>query len=290
MCSLVEKKIQARRNPGSALARSLSTPHAPSQYPSASANTNSTTRRSHEKPSSELISTATKPRYAGPRPMMITLPSSPSPQHSPELAHRRDSSLGSASPTANPLRLKSPQTAVSPLEEPVARTPVLDQAPESDPESDPDEQSLTSELSEMFNDPDFQRRVEERGQKRVIQHELTTREENGDELNEEEKALLSELRRAQEIETAATAAWRGVAPPEKLEIETTHWERYKERLRATEEQPLERDYNGGQDYEGGEDGVDPLTDEGSGSESGRRPRHGAFRLPLLSILCGPEIS
>jgi hypothetical protein len=99
--SLVEKRIQARRNGGSALGRSLSTPHAPSQYTSASASTYSTARRSDEKPSNDLTATATKTRYAGPRPVMITLPSSPSPQNTPDSAHRRGSSLGSTSPTAN---------------------------------------------------------------------------------------------------------------------------------------------------------------------------------------------
>ena len=218
---------------------------------------------------------------------MITLPSSPSPQHSPDSAHRRNSSLGSASPTAiaNALRLKSPETAASPLEEPGARsataTPVLDLGSEADP----DEQSLTSELSDLSDDPDFQRRVEERGQKRVILRKLTTREENGDELNEDEQDLLSELRRAQEIETAA---WSGGAHGlfEVEKIETTHWERYKERLRAevvtAEEEPPEGDYN--------EDGTDPLTGGSCESELERRPRYGAFRLKLLSFLRSLKIS
>lgn len=216
---------------------------------------------------------------------MITLPSSPSPPHSPESADRRDSSLGSTSPTANARRLKSPETATSPLEDPLTRGS----------EVDPDEESLTSELSDLSDDPDFQRRVEERGQKRVILRELTSREENGDELSEEEQALLTELKRAQEIETAV---WSGGAHGlfEVEKIATTHWERYKESLRAeavaTEEEPPEGDSKGGHYYEEGQDRADPLIGEGSGSESEtrRRPRYGAFNLPLPSLLRSLKIS
>jgi hypothetical protein len=285
MLSLVEKRIQARRNAGSALARSLSTPHASSQYTSASAGAYSTTRRSDEKPTNEFPATATKTRYAGPRPIMITLPSSPSPQNTPGSAHRRNSSLGSTSPTANIPRLKSPQAAASPVEDLVPRSATIAAAGS---EPDPDEHSLTSELSDLSDDPDFQRRVEERGQKRVILRELTTREENGDQLNEDEQALLSELRRAQEIETAA---WSGGGHGifEVGKIETTHWERYKERLRAeamaAAEEHFRSDHEGGRYNEDSQDEEDPRNSGGSesGSEMGRRPSNGAPRRSLLPI-------
>jgi hypothetical protein len=138
----------------------------------------------------------------------------------------------------------------------------------------------------LSDDSDFQRRVEERGQKRIILRELTTREENGDELNEEEQALLSELRRAQEIETAA---WSGGACGlfEVEKIETTHWERYKERLRAeameAEEEAPESDRKEVDMMRTAKMERDPLNGEGSESEleMERRPPYGALRLPLL---------
>jgi len=280
MWSLVEKRIQARRNGGSALGRSLSTPRAPSQY-LASAGASSTARRSDEKSPNDLTATATKTRYAGPRPVMITLPSSPSPQNTPDSAHRR----GSTSPTTNPPRLKLPETVTSPVGDPVSRSATAPPTVDLGSEVDPDEQSLISELSDLSDDPDFQRRVEERGQKRVILRELTTREETGDELNEEEQALLSELRRAQEIETAA---WSGGACGlfEVDKIETTHWERHKERLRAeamaAEEEHLESDYKYDDD---GQDGADPLNGEGSesGLETERRSPYGTTWLLLFHI-------
>jgi len=177
------------------------------------------------------------------------------------------------SPTTHAPRLKLPGSLTSPVDD-------------LGSETDPDEQSLTSELSDLSDDPDFQRRVEERGQKRVILRELTTREENGDELNEEEQALLSELRRAQEIETAA---WSGGAGGlfEVEKIETTHWERYKEALRAeamaAEDEHLAGDYKGGLYGEDVQDGADPLNGEGTESESEmeRRSPYGAPGLPLL---------
>ena len=282
MWSLVEKRIQARINGESALGRSLSTPHAPSQYTSASAGAHSTTRGSDGRPTNDLTATATKTRYAGPRPVMITLPSSPSPQNSPDSGHRRSSSLGSMSPTTIPPRLKLPESVALPVEGPARAAPAVDLGSEVDP----DEQSLISELSDLSDDPDFQRRVEERGQKRVILRELTAKEENGDELNEEERALLSELRRAQEIETAA---WGGGAGGlfEVEKIETTHWERYKEALRAeamaVEEGHPESD---GEEnlYDGDDqDRVDPISGEcsESGSEVDRRSPYGALGLPSL---------
>lgn len=152
-----------------------------------------------------------------------------------------------------------------------------------------------SELSDLSDDPDFKRRVEERGQKRVLLRDLTTREENGDDLNEEEQALLTELRRAQEIENAA---WSGGAHGlfEMEKIETTHWERYKERLRAAavaaEEENPRGDNEEGQDDVDAQDGADPLNDNGPEfeSEMEQRPQYGAFRLSLLLKLCSPELS
>lgn len=280
MWSLVEKRIQARRNGESALGRSLSTPRAPSQYTPASAGVDSTARRSDGKPTT---ANATKTRYAGPRPVMITLPSSPSPQNTPDSVHRRSSSLGSGSPTTNAPRLTSPGSVTSPVEDPLSRSATATPAVNLGSDADPDERSLISELSDLSDDPDFQRRVEERGQKRVILRELTAREENGDELNEEEQALLTELRRAQEIETAA---WSGGAGGlfEVEKIETTHWERYKEALRAeameVEDKRPDSDFRGGQ-YD--EDGADSLNGEGAESESEmeRRSPYGALEMPLL---------
>ena len=222
---------------------------------------------------------------------MITLPSSPSPQNSPDPARGRGSSLSSASPTVNGPRLKSPGAATSPIEHQSATaTHALDLGSEADS----DEHSLTSELSDLSDDPDFQRRVEERGQKRVLLRELTAREESGDGLNEDEQALLNELRRAQEIETAA---WSGGAHGlfEVEKIETTQWERYKERLRteaaAIAEEHPEDDYKGGQYDEDGQEGPDPPNLEGSESEVEReRLRYGAFRFSFPSRLHSPELS
>ena len=215
---------------------------------------------------------------------MITLPSSPSPQNTPDPAHRRSSSLGSMSPTTIHPRPKLPDSVALPVEDPANAAPAVDLGSEVDP----DEQSLISELSDLSDDPDFQRRVEERGQKRVILRELTTKEENGDELNEEEQALLSELRRAQEIETAA---WSGGAGGlfEVDKIETTHWERYKEALRA--EAMEGHPESDGEEYRydaDDQDRVDPINGECSESESEveQRSPYGALRLPSLqSRLC-----
>ena len=222
---------------------------------------------------------------------MITLPSSPSPQNTPDSAHQRSSSLGGMSPTAIPPRLTLPESDTSPVEDPISRSTNATSAIDLGSEADSDEQSLISELSDLSDDPDFQRRVEERGQKRVILRELTTREENGDNLNEEEQALLSELRRAQEIENAA---WSGGAGGlfEVEKIETTHWERYKEALRA-EAMAAEDGHpeGGGEDDLYDEDGRDragPISSECSGSESelGRRSPYGTFELLLLKMhLC-----
>ena len=217
---------------------------------------------------------------------MITLPSSPSPQNTPDSAHRQSSSLGSMSPTTIPPRLKLPESHPSPVEDPIPRSTNATSAIDLGSEADPDEQSLISELSDLSDDPDFQRRVEERGQKRVILRELTSREANGDELNEEEQALLSELRRAQEIETAA---WSGGAGGlfEVEKIETTHWERYKEALRA-EAMAAEDGHpeSGGEEDlydEDGQDRADPINGGYSEPESemGRRSPYGALRLLLL---------
>ncbi len=211
---------------------------------------------------------------------MITLPSSPSPQNTPDSAHRRSSSFGSISPTTIPPRLTLPGSAALPVDDPANAAPAVDLGSEVDP----DEQSLISELSDLSDDPDFQRRVEERGQKRVILRDLTMREENGDELNEEEQALLSELRRAQEIETAA---WSGGACGlfEVEKIETTHWERYKEALRAeamaVEEGHPKSDGEEDRYDEDDQDRADPINGECSESESEveRRSPYGALGLP-----------
>lgn len=217
---------------------------------------------------------------------MITLPSSPSPQNTPDSAHLRNSSLGSMSPTTLPSRLKLPESDTSPVEDPISRSTNPTPAFDLGSEADPDEQSLISELSDLSDDPDFQRRVEERGQKRVILRELTTREENGEELNEEEQALLSELRRAQEIETAAWSSGAG-GLFEVEKIETTHWERYKEALRA-EAMATEDGYpeSGGEEDlydEDGQDRADPINGQCSEAESeiGRRSPYGALGLLLL---------
>ena len=248
------------------------------------------TRRSDERPPNESTVTATKTRHVAPRPVMITLPSSPSPQNTPDSARRRSSSLGSMSPTANSPHLNSPHTATSQVKELVSRSAAATPAVDLRSEDDPDERSLTSELSDFSDDPDFQRRVEERGQKRVILRELTARERNSDGLNEEEQALLSELRRAQEIETAAQSGGaHGLFEVEK--IETTDWERYKERSReeartAEEDHPTaEGRYN-----EDGQVGGNPLDGEGGDSESemGRQPSHGKLGLSLTSTFCNPK--
>jgi hypothetical protein len=183
------------------------------------------------------------------------------------------------SPTANAPRLELSGRVTSPVEGPASRSATATPAVDLGSEADSDGQSLISELSDLSDDSDFQRRVEERGQKRVILSELTTREENGDELNEEEQALLSELRRAQEIETAA---WSGGARGllEVGKIETIHWERYKEALRA--ETMAAEDEHPEIGCKGGQDGADLRSGEGSEyeSEMERQSPYGALGSPL----------
>jgi hypothetical protein len=222
---------------------------------------------------------------------MITLPSSPSSESAPDSARQRVSSLGSMSPTENAPRIRISKPVTSPIDSPVSQSATAAPAVDLGTEADPDEHSLTSELSDLSDDPDFQRRVEERGQKRIILRNLATRDEEGEELNEEDQALLSELRRAQEIETAAwSSGARGLFEVEK--IETTHWERYKERLRAEavadETDPFGRDCQGDEYGECGEEGID-IEGTGSGSDAGRRPLYGVFIFFLPSRLRGPEI-